>query len=79
MFNAASVAETLHTAKHFGFTFGDFTFDWNALKNARDAYILRLNGIYAKNLANSKVEIVSGTASFIGPNQITVDGKVKNQ
>ena len=76
MFNAATVAETLHSAKHFGFTVGDFTFDWSALKNARDAYINRLNGIYSKMLANNKVEIVAGTASFVGPKQVSVNGKV---
>jgi len=45
MFNAATVAETLHTAKHFGFEHSGYTFDWNALKLARDAYITRLNGL----------------------------------
>lgn len=76
MFNCASVNEILHDAKNFGFKVGESTFDWNYIKQARDSYLLRLNGIYAKNLANSKVEIINGFGSFSGPNEVTV-GKEK--
>ena len=36
--------------------------DFQKFKSARDAYVLRLNGIYQKNLAASDVEYVQGFA-----------------
>ncbi|KAJ1434688.1 glutathione reductase [Ochromonadaceae sp. CCMP2298] len=76
MFNAATVAEVLHDAGQFGFeTQGAFSLDWKKLKDARDAYVARLNGIYARNLEGSKVTTLTGMASFLGPNSVSVSGK----
>lgn len=36
------------------------------LKEARDAYIKRLNGIYESNLDKSSVPIIRGSAKFLG-------------
>lgn len=44
MFNAATVAEIIHDAKQFGFDIPSYSFNWNEIKVARDAYIARLNG-----------------------------------
>ncbi len=54
MFNAADVSEVLHDSKHFGFDLPAHSFNWGRLKKARDAYIARLNGVYIRNLENSK-------------------------
>lgn len=73
MWNAASVAEALRDAKHYGF--GDHEpvkFDWEFLKEKRDAYIKRLNGIYERNLGNDKVEHIQGFASFVDKNTVRV-------
>ena len=52
-FNAAAIAETIHQAKSYGFSVKETApFDWTTFKQKRDAYILRLNGIYERNLAN---------------------------
>eukprot|EP01031_Cornospumella_fuschlensis_P028286 gene28286-34154_t len=72
MFNAANVAELIHESKNFGFSVGGLRFDWNHLKEARDAYIKRLNGIYVKNLANSGVAILEGFGSFVDPHTVAV-------
>jgi glutathione reductase (NADPH) len=72
MFNAATVAETIHTANHFGFQVEKVTFDWNTLKLARDAYITRLNGIYLNMLKNNKVDVLQGTASFVDSKTVCV-------
>lgn len=67
MWNAASIAETLHDMKHYGFSGYDsdaITFDWGFIKENRDKYIVRLNGIYERNMANSGVTSIVGTASF---------------
>lgn len=45
------------------------------MKEARDAYVTRLNGIYSNNLKNSEVEYITGTASFESANSVVVDGK----
>jgi glutathione reductase (NADPH) len=67
MWNAATIAETLHDMHHYGFTkTGDIDFNWNFIKTARDKYIVRLNGIYANNLGNSDVASLTGSASFVG-------------
>ncbi|SMR60783.1 unnamed protein product [Zymoseptoria tritici ST99CH_1E4] len=71
--NAASIRETIHEAKNYGFTVEETKpFDWNYFKNKRDAYVKRLNGIYEKNLKNDKVEYLHGTATFKDPHVVTV-------
>lgn len=44
MWNAASLAESLHDAAEYGFDAKlSGGFDWARVKKARDAYIVRLN------------------------------------
>jgi glutathione reductase (NADPH) len=75
MFNAATVAEVLHDAGQFGFTVDGYRLDWKKLKDARDKYITRLNGIYGRNLEGSKVTTLDGMAAFSGLNSVTVSGQ----
>jgi len=72
MWYTATMAEQLHDAKDYGFTTGDVSFDWNTIKQKRDAYITRLNGIYDNNLKNSGVTLFRGAAKYIGNNKIQV-------
>src|SRR5580704_5113124 len=51
MWNASSVALSLADAGDYGFDVKVGGNDWAALKQKRDAYIARLNAIYARNLA----------------------------
>lgn len=74
MWNAAVVAETLEDAEGFGFDVDVAGFDWARLKHGRDAYVERLNGIYARNLEASRVERISGRARFVGRGVVEVDG-----
>ena len=65
MWNAASIAETLHDMKHYGFRenqSGAITFDWSAIKANRDKYIDRLNKIYDRNIQSSGITKVIGSA-----------------
>ncbi|KAL1838294.1 hypothetical protein VTJ49DRAFT_2834 [Mycothermus thermophilus] len=72
-YNAASIAETIHQAKDYGFSVQETApFDWTTFKKKRDAYVARLNGIYERNLANDKVEYVHGWARLISRNQVEV-------
>jgi glutathione reductase (NADPH) len=69
MWNAASIADTIHDMEHYGFAgMEHITFDWHYLKQARDQYIRRLNTIYERNLATSNVTRYYGAASFTPSN-----------
>lgn len=74
IWNAASIAETIrHDAKAYGFSVDESApFDWPAFKKKRDAYIVRLNGIYEKNLNNDKVEYIHGRATITSHNEAEV-------
>jgi glutathione reductase (NADPH) len=75
MWNAAQIAHALHDAPEYGFDLTARGHDWAALKARRDAYILRLNGIYERNLANRKVDLIRGWARLVGPREVEVDGR----
>src|SRR5262245_1770017 len=68
MWNAAHIADSLRDAPEYGFSVvgpvSEDWHDWGALKVKRDAYVGRLNGIYERNLANDKVELIRGFARF---------------
>ena len=74
MWNAASVALSLADASDYGFgvTVGDS--DWPLLKRKRDAYVLRLNGIYERNLESKGVTYVRGAGRFLDKNTVEVNG-----
>ncbi len=76
MYNAAALAHGFADAEGYGFTVGDVAHDWGALKSRRDAYIRRLNGIYASNLDKRRITLVRHTASFEGPREIRAGGRV---
>jgi glutathione reductase (NADPH) len=65
MWNAAELGGALHDAPGYGFQLQLSGHDWGHLKAGRDAYVHRLNGIYAANLAKRDVELVRARASFL--------------
>ena len=74
MWNAASVAQSLADAEDYGFDVKVGANDWPALKRKRDAYVLRLNGIYERNLEHKGVAYVRGAARFVDKNTVEVNG-----
>src|SRR6202789_924762 len=58
MWNAAGVALSLQDASDYGFDVKVGMSDWAGLKRKRDAYVLRLNGIYERNLKAKGVAYV---------------------
>src|ERR1700688_3795073 len=76
MWNAAETAAALHGADGYGFRLDAGPHDWALLKHRRDAYIHRLNGIYAANLAKRNVELVRGGGSLLhaGPGGVAGRG-----
>uniref|UniRef100_T1JP73 Glutathione reductase n=1 Tax=Strigamia maritima TaxID=126957 RepID=T1JP73_STRMM len=74
MYSAALHAEFIEDHKDYGFDVELKGFDWRfRMKKARDDYIIRLNGIYQRNLEQSQVEIIRGVATFVGDKKIEVD------
>lgn len=64
MWNAASLAHGFHDALEYGFDAPEVNHDWPTLKAKRDAYVLRLNGIYERNLANKGIEYIKSGGRF---------------
>ncbi|HUG73694.1 MAG TPA: glutathione-disulfide reductase [Steroidobacteraceae bacterium] len=75
MWNAAELAGAMADARGYGFDLRSVGHDWAGLKAARDAYVVRLNGIYAANLARSGVEVVHGWARLTSAHQVEVEGR----
>ena len=73
--NAADLGGALHDATDYGFHVEVAGHDWAALKQKRDAYILRLNDLYAANLARHKVELVRARASLVDARTVTAAGR----
>ncbi len=75
MWNAATIAHSLHDAHDYGFDAQLLGHDWGQLRRKREEYVARLNGIYERNLANRKVELARGRARFVAPDAIEVAGR----
>src|SRR5690348_1345196 len=61
MWNTAVHSEFLHDHADYGFDIQSWSFNFKKIKEARDAYIARLHGIYNTNLEKDHVErIVRG-------------------
>ncbi|KAL4220178.1 hypothetical protein ACF0H5_020586 [Mactra antiquata] len=75
MFNTALHSEFINDHKDYGFDVDVKGFHWSRVKQARDAYIKRLNGIYESNLEKAKVEKIVGHAKFVDSNTVEVNGE----
>jgi glutathione reductase (NADPH) len=67
MWNAAELAEAMRQAPDYGFSVELAGHDFAALKSSRDAYVRRLNGIYAANLERRRVSHVPAAGRLAGP------------
>ena len=74
MWNAADLAEGLRDAPDYGFALAAGAHDWALLKKKRDAYVLRLNGIYEANLAKRGISLIRGRANFVDGRTVAVAG-----
>ncbi|MEZ4219687.1 MAG: glutathione-disulfide reductase [Polyangiaceae bacterium] len=74
MWNAAVLAEHLDYARDYGFDVTAGGFDWSGFKAQRDAYVGRLNDIYARNLQLAGVEHIAGRARFVDKRVVEVAG-----
>jgi glutathione reductase (NADPH) len=74
MWYAAHHQHQIEQAVDFGFKVAVDGHDWGTLKARRDAYIERLNGIYANNLDRRGVTLIRGTATFVDAHTLDVGG-----
>jgi glutathione reductase (NADPH) len=65
MWNAAELAAAIRSAPYYGFDVRSRGHDWRALKRGRDAYVARLNEIYARNLERKAVAVVRSKGRFV--------------
>jgi len=72
MWNAASIAETIHDAGAYGFDAELRGLDWGLLKQRRDAYVERLNGVYRRNLEIDGVQEIRGWGELVEPHVVKV-------
>jgi len=70
MWNAAELAHAIDQAPHYGFRLASDGFNFAKLKRGRDAYVERLNGIYARNLERRSIPVVASSGRFAGEGEI---------
>jgi glutathione reductase (NADPH) len=75
MWNGAELGSALHDAREYGFHIDEFDHDWRSLKHKRDAYVRRLNDIYAANLEKRRVELVRERAAFLDGRSVSAGGR----
>ena len=73
MWHAAQLAHAAHDARDYGFDLTLQGQDWPLLKQKRDAYVARLNGIYAANLDKRGVTLLRERAR-LSPTQSVIAG-----
>lgn len=73
MWNAAHLHELMRDAPGYGFAPIQPEADWLKLKERRDAFIARLNGIYESNLVRKGVERFEARAAFDDAHTLRLD------
>lgn len=76
MWNAAEIASAIDAAADYGFDLKLRGHDWHRLREGRDAYVERLNGIYARNLDAKSIATMRSRARLAGPHTV-VDAEGK--
>ena len=76
MWYGAALAHALDDAPDYGFKLQREGFNWSKLKASRDAYVARLNDIYAKRLVDTDVDLYTGSAKFLDSHRIAVGEQV---
>ncbi len=75
MVYASGYAKHFKMARGYGWDVGVAGFNWGKFRDAMNAEVDRLSGIYARNLANSGCELIEDRAVLEGPNTIRLVGQ----
>ncbi len=74
---ASRFRDEFEDARGFGWSVGETSFDWTALKVAKEKEITRLEGLYAQNLEKAGVRLKPMRATIENPNSVRfADGSV---
>jgi len=76
MWNAAEIADALHSASGYGFDVTLRGHDFAGLRQRREAYIERMRGNYERNLAKDRVELNRGRGVLRSANEVQVGERV---
>ncbi|HET7542749.1 MAG TPA: glutathione-disulfide reductase [Polyangiaceae bacterium] len=76
MWNASEIADALHSAAGYGFDLTLHGHDFAGLRQRREAYIQRMRGVYERNLAKDRVELVHGRGSLLSAHEVQVGERV---
>ena len=74
MYHAADLAHGIADARDYGFDVTLAGHNWRTLKDRRDAYVLRLRGIYLENLQKSGVTLLRERARIDAPGRVAIAG-----
>ena len=74
LLHTVAVYEAAQTLADQGIQFGDASIDINKLRNYKEGVIGKLTKGLAGMAKARKVNVITGTAQFIGPHQLQVDG-----
>jgi len=72
MVYASEVSSQLKTAKGYGWTVGDASFDWKTFLHDKDVEIARLSGIYVTNLRKAGAHLLHGKARILDAHTVEV-------
>ncbi|MEO1039275.1 MAG: glutathione-disulfide reductase [Pseudomonadota bacterium] len=70
MVYASGFSKAFKLAEGYGWSVEDARFDWPRFRDAMNAEVDRLSGIYTRNLANAGVELIEDRAVVEGPHAI---------
>jgi len=72
MVYASEVTSQLKTAKGYGWTIPEASFDWKAFLHDKDVEIARLSGIYVTNLQKAGAHLLHGRAQIVDSHTVEV-------
>ena len=75
MWFGANLAHAIEDARSYGFSIDSQGFDWAHLVEKREAYISGINHWYHGHLKDLNIDELTGTANFVDPHSIEIDGK----
>lgn len=71
MVYASGFSKQVKTAREYGWELPEKpSFDWPRFRDAMNAEVDRLSGIYARNLNNAGVELIEERAEIVGPHEV---------
>lgn len=73
-FSFASINEAIHAGRFYGYDFGekDVPKDFKSFVDKRDARIKQLNSVYETNWEKEGIDLMHGTATFVGPHELEI-------